>query len=113
VTGVDEAFATTTRLKVAAFLAGCAEAEFGVVAQSCDIAASALSKAAIALEEAGYVRIRKGHVGRRPRTWLSLTTVGLGSFEAHLAALAELTDQGRVHAAAATATDEPDDTAAG
>jgi DNA-binding MarR family transcriptional regulator len=107
VTGVDDAFATMARLKIAAFLAGCAEAEFGVVAQKCDIAASALSKAAITLEEAGYLRIRKGHVGRRPRTWLSLTTVGLESFEAHLAALAELTNQGRAHPARETAAEEP------
>lgn len=105
VTGLDEAFATMARLKVAAFLAGCAEAEFGVVSQKCDLAASALSKAAVTLEEAGYVRIRKGYVGRRPRTWLSLTEVGLRSFEAHLAALTELTNQGRAHTSETT-TDE-------
>ncbi|MCU1647933.1 MAG: hypothetical protein JWN03_8208 [Nocardia sp.] len=105
-TGLDEAFATMVRLKVAAFLAGCAEAEFGVVAQKCDVAASALSKAAITLEEAGYVRIRKGHVGRRPRTWLSLTVVGRESFEAHLAALTELTNQGRALTAEGTTTEE-------
>ncbi|MFJ9368321.1 transcriptional regulator [Nocardia sp. NPDC101769] len=105
-TGIDEAFATMARLKAAAFLAGCAEAEFGVVAQKCDIAASALSKAAITLEEAGYVRIRKGHVGRRPRTWLALTAVGLKAFEAHLAALAELTNQGRALTGRETGTEE-------
>jgi DNA-binding MarR family transcriptional regulator len=95
VTGLDDAFATMPRLKVAAFLAGCAEAEFGVISEKGDIAPSALSKAATSLEEAGYLRIRKGHVGRRPRTWLSLTPLGVASFEAHLAALTELTKQGR------------------
>lgn len=105
-TALDEAFATMPRLKVAAFLAGCAEAEFGVVAQKCDIAASALSKAATTLEKAGYLRIRKGYVGRRPRTWLCLTPIGLESFEAHLAALTELTNQGRALTGRETATEE-------
>ncbi|WP_370066119.1 transcriptional regulator [Streptacidiphilus sp. MAP5-3] len=39
--------------------------------------------------------VRKGHVGRRPRTWLSLTGKGRKAFETHLAALAVLTAQGR------------------
>jgi DNA-binding MarR family transcriptional regulator len=85
------------KLKLAAFLAGCAEADFSTVAETCDISPPTLSKAATALEEATYVRIRKGHVGRRPRTWLSLTTEGRTAFEKHLAALAQLTAQGRAH----------------
>jgi DNA-binding MarR family transcriptional regulator len=91
----DEAFATLPKLKLAAFLAGCGEAEFATVAATCAIGAPTLSKAAVALEEAGYVKVRKGHVGRRPRTWLSLTAKGRKAFEAHLAALAGLTAQGR------------------
>ncbi|MEY9887091.1 DNA-binding MarR family transcriptional regulator [Catenulispora sp. MAP12-49] len=94
----DEAFGTLPKLKLAAFLAGCAEAEFGTVAETCAIAAPTLSKAATALEETGYVRIRKGHVGRRPRTWLSLTTEGRAAFDRHLAALARLTEAGRAQA---------------
>lgn len=96
----DEAFGTLPKLKLAAFLAGCAEAEFGTVAETCAIAAPTLSKAATALEEAGYVRIRKGHVGRRPRTWLSLTADGRTAFDRHLAALARLTEAGRAQAGA-------------
>ena len=70
---LSEAFATTPRLKVAAFLAGCAEADFATIAEISELTPATLSKAATALENAGYVRIRKGHIGRRPRTWLSLT----------------------------------------
>jgi DNA-binding MarR family transcriptional regulator len=94
---LDEAFTTMPKLKLAAFLAGCAEADFGTVAETCGISAPTLSKAATALEDAGYVRVRKGHVGRRPRTWLSLTGEGRAAFERHLAALTELTAQGRAH----------------
>lgn len=94
----DEAFGTLPKLKLAAFLAGCAEAEFATVADTCAIAAPTLSKTASALEEAGYVRIRKGHVGRRPRTWLSLTAPGRVAFDRHMAALAHLTEVARTQA---------------
>ncbi|ALX04292.1 transcriptional regulator [Aeromicrobium erythreum] len=78
-------------MKVAAFLAGCDEAEFGTVAAQTSTSASVLSKAATALEDAGYVRVRKGHVGRRPRTWLCLTEEGRAAYSAHLRALEDLT----------------------
>ena len=94
----DEAFGTLPKLKLAAFLAGCGEADFATVSDTCQIAAPTLSKAAVALEEIGYVRVRKGHVGRRPRTWLSLTAKGRRAFECHLSALSALTAQGRAHA---------------
>jgi DNA-binding MarR family transcriptional regulator len=93
--GLDEQFATMPRLKAAAFLAGCGEAEFGAVAQACELSAGTLSKAATALEAASYVRVRKGYLGRRPRTWLSLTAAGRAAFEGHLAALAALTRRGQ------------------
>jgi len=39
------------------------------------------------LEEAGYVKIRKGYVGKRLRTWLSLTRAGRTAYRDHLHAL--------------------------
>jgi DNA-binding PadR family transcriptional regulator len=42
------------------------------------------------LEDAGYVEVRKGAVGRRPRTWFRLTTEGRQAVEGHLAWLAQL-----------------------
>jgi DNA-binding MarR family transcriptional regulator len=91
---LDDTFATMPKLKTAAFLAGCGEAEFGAVAAACELGAGTLSKAATALEAAGYVRVRKGYLGRRPRTWLSLTAAGRAAFEGHLAALSALTRRG-------------------
>lgn len=41
-----------------------------------EVSDSALSKQSTQLEAAGYVKIRKGYVGKRPRTWLSLTSAG-------------------------------------
>ncbi|MBF4549484.1 transcriptional regulator [Pseudoclavibacter sp. VKM Ac-2888] len=88
---VDEVFSSLPRLKVAAFLAGCDEAEFKVIAEATDTSLSALSKAATQLEEAAYAKVRKGHIGRRSRTWLALTDKGRQAFAAHLDALEYLT----------------------
>jgi DNA-binding MarR family transcriptional regulator len=89
------------RLAAAAFLSGCREAEFAAVRDHCEVSDSVLSKVVATLEEAGYVKVRKGYVGKRPRTWLALTRAGHDALEGHLAALREITDNAR--AAAATA----------
>jgi DNA-binding MarR family transcriptional regulator len=49
-----------------------------------------LSKQLTTLEEAGYVHIRKGFVGKRPRTSARLTPAGRAAFEQHVAALQEI-----------------------
>lgn len=43
-----------------------------------------------ALEKAGYVRVTKGRVGRRARTWLALTGNGKQAFARHLAVLNQI-----------------------
>ena len=44
-----------------------------------------LSKQSRLLEDVGYVEVRKGAVGRRPRTWFRLTPNGREAFQAHVA----------------------------
>ena len=63
------------------------DVEFAVLRDSLEVSDSVLSKQATLLETAGYVRIRKGHVGKRPRTWLALTPEGRTAFTRHVAAL--------------------------
>ncbi|MFJ6753605.1 MULTISPECIES: winged helix-turn-helix domain-containing protein [unclassified Streptomyces] len=75
------------RLSVVAALVPLDKAEFGFVRDLVEVTDSALSKQVAALEEAGWVAVRKGRVGRRPRTWLSLTPEGRTVYERHLAAL--------------------------
>ncbi|MFE7529069.1 transcriptional regulator [Kitasatospora sp. NPDC057542] len=74
-----------TRLTVLAFLAACYEAEFGAVRDHCEVSDSVLSKAAAALEEGGYLTVKKGYVGKRPRTWLAATRAGRTALAAQLA----------------------------
>jgi len=84
-----------TRLAVVAFLSACDEAEFAAVRDCCQVSDSVLSKAASALEAAGYVAIRKGYAGKRPRTWLGLTDAGELALNQHLAALQGIAETAR------------------
>ncbi|MFR0358373.1 winged helix-turn-helix domain-containing protein [Streptomyces sediminimaris] len=89
---LDAAVQHPTRLAVVAFLSGCAEADFKTVRDSLEMSDSALSKTVSALEAAEYVKARKGFVGKRPRTWLSLTADGRARLAAHLKALQQIAD---------------------
>ncbi|MEU4113963.1 transcriptional regulator [Kitasatospora sp. NPDC028055] len=87
---LDPLLQHATRLTVLAFLGACREAEFGAVRDHCEVSDSVLSKAATALEEAGYLTVKKGYVGKRPRTWLAATSAGRTALAAHLAELQRL-----------------------
>jgi DNA-binding MarR family transcriptional regulator len=64
------------RLSIMACLGPVVEAEFSFVRDAVEITAPTLSKQMTILEEAGYLAVRKGYVGKRPRTWLALTPAG-------------------------------------
>ncbi len=53
---------------------------------------SVLSKSIAHLDKAGYVRVTKGLVGTRPRTWVQSTAKGHNAYRAHLRALRDITD---------------------
>lgn len=79
------------RLALCAVLAAAGDwVEFAAVREAVEVSDSALSKHSRALEEAGYLQVRKGAVGRRPRTWFRLTAGGRRAFAAHMEALQEL-----------------------
>jgi DNA-binding MarR family transcriptional regulator len=79
--------ANTTRLAVLAFLSACREAQFSAVQQHCAVSAPTLSKAVSALEAAGYVKVRKGYIGKYPHTWLAATKGGRAALDDYLSAL--------------------------
>lgn len=47
------------------------------------------------LEDAGYVRVTKRFVDRKPVTWYALTAAGRAALAGHLAALESLIDEAR------------------
>jgi DNA-binding MarR family transcriptional regulator len=84
---LDEQLGHPVRFSVMAMLAAANRAEFSFVRDQVEVSDSMLSKQASALEQAGYVKVHKGFVGKRARTWLSLTSEGRRVFKRHLAAL--------------------------
>lgn len=88
--GLDNVIHAPIRFSIVATLAGVERAEFAFVRDTVEISDSALSKQVTVLEDAGYVHVTKGYVGKRPRTWLSLTPAGGVAYHAHFAALTEI-----------------------
>jgi DNA-binding MarR family transcriptional regulator len=79
------------RLSICGLLAAGADwVEFATLRDAAGISDSVLSKQSRVLEDAGYVEVRKGAIGRRPRTWFRLTAQGRQAVQSHLAWLAQL-----------------------
>lgn len=87
---LDDLLSNGVRFSIVAALQGVQRAEFALVRDSVEITDSALSKQVATLETAGYVDVTKGRVGRRPRTWLSLTAAGRDALARHLSALSAI-----------------------
>lgn len=84
-----------TRLSIVALLAATQWAEFGWVRDSVGVTDSALSKQVKTLSASGYIEVRKGYVGNRPRTWLNLSDFGRNALQAHIAVLQQIAEQSR------------------
>ncbi len=97
---LDDLVHQPVRFSILAGLAQADELEFRFLRETLQVSDSLLSRQASTLEQAGYIVIRKGHVGKWPRTWLKLTAAGRKAFTDHLATLREIVD---------TPTDTPTD----
>lgn len=86
----DELIHAPTRLSIVSLLAASQWADFKFIRDSVGLSDSALSKQLATLEQAGYVEIGRGFVGKRPRTSARLTPAGRDAFEEHVAALQEM-----------------------
>ena len=87
---LDEVIHAPVRFSIVSALATVDEAEFATVREAVEITDSALSKQITTLESNGYVKARKGYVGKRPRTWLALTPRGRAALTQHIKALREI-----------------------
>jgi DNA-binding MarR family transcriptional regulator len=86
----DDLIHPPTRLAIVSLLAASEWADFKFIRDSVSLSDSALSKQLATLEQARYVEIRKGFVGKRPRTSARLTPAGRTAFEQHVAALQDM-----------------------
>jgi DNA-binding MarR family transcriptional regulator len=87
---LDDLLGHPVRFSITALLAAASKVEFSFVRDHVEVTDSMLSKQVSLLEQAGYVKVDKGFVGKRGRTWLSLTREGRRAFERHVAALREI-----------------------
>ncbi len=78
------------RLQICAILAAAVEMEFKVIRERLEVSDSVLSKHLKALQDAQYVKQKKGSDMGRKCTWLSLTTAGRKAYSEHLLALHEI-----------------------
>lgn len=93
---LDDVIHAPSRLQICALLMPLEEAEFQMLRDTVGISDSVLSRHIGYLEEAGYVKVRKGPVNGRQRTWARLTGRGRKAFTAHVAALREIASLAKV-----------------
>ncbi len=82
-----------TRLRIMAALNALGEEsqmEFGALRDLLEVTDGNLATHLRKLEDAGYVRITKTFVGRRPRTYVAITPTGRAAFAQHVQALQEI-----------------------
>ncbi len=87
---IDDVIHGRLRLGVMAYLATNEVADFNELKAVLEATQGNLSGQLRKLEEAGYVDIEKGYLGRRPRTQVRLTAAGRTAFAAYLDALGKL-----------------------
>ncbi|MBQ1541832.1 transcriptional regulator [Caulobacter sp. CCUG 60055] len=91
---IDEVIHGRLRLGVMAFLSSAETADFNALKAKLQATDGNLSTHLRKLEEAGYVRIDKSFVGRRPLTRVSLTDAGRAAFVGYLDAIGKLVGAG-------------------
>jgi DNA-binding MarR family transcriptional regulator len=87
---LDETVHQRHRLGVLAITSRSRQAEFGFLQQRLGLTSGNLSAHLTVLEDAGLVRVERGYLGKRPRTWVSITKQGQAALAAEMAALTEL-----------------------
>lgn len=85
---IDEVIHGRLRLGVMAYLANAEVADFNELKAVLEVTQGNLSVQLRKLEDARYVTIEKGFLGRKPRTQVRITAAGRKAFAAYLEALA-------------------------
>ena len=107
---LDSLIHAPVRFSIMAALAAVDEADFKSLRETIEITDPALSKQLALLEDAGYVKVRKTFIGKRGRTWLSLTSTGRKALERHVAALRDIAEgRGPLPKSSPRPSDEPSD----
>jgi DNA-binding MarR family transcriptional regulator len=90
---IDLVIHTPARLRIMAALGALpprAQIDFRTLGTSLDLTDGNLGAHLQTLEEAGYIKVEKSFVARKPRTHVAATARGRARFEGHVAALREI-----------------------
>jgi DNA-binding MarR family transcriptional regulator len=87
---IDDVIHGRLRLGVMAYLANAEVADFNELKAVLDVTQGNLSVQLRKLEDAAYVTIEKGFLGRKPRTQVRITDAGRSAFARYLEALDKL-----------------------
>jgi len=87
---IDDVIHGRLRLGVMAYLANAEVADFNELKSVMDVTQGNLSVQLRKLEDAQYVAIEKGYLGRKPRTQVRITAAGRAAFAVYLEALGKL-----------------------
>jgi DNA-binding MarR family transcriptional regulator len=88
--GLDDVVHQKHRLGILTVAAEAKRVEFGYLRDALELTAGNLSRHIAVLEEAELVHVEKGYDGKRPKTWVSITTDGRQALDRELAALRAL-----------------------
>ncbi len=91
---IDDVIHGRLRLGVMAYLANAEVADFNELKSVLEVTQGNLSVQLRKLEDAGYVTIEKGFLGRKPRTQIRITGTGRKAFAAYLDAIGKLIGPG-------------------
>jgi DNA-binding MarR family transcriptional regulator len=90
---IDEVIHGRLRLGIMAYLANAEVADFNELKAVLEATQGNLSAHLRKLEDAGYVKIEKSFLARKPLTRVRLTPSGRKAFSAYLAAIGRLLDE--------------------
>jgi len=87
INGLNKVFDNRIRLGVMSILMMNEEINFNDLKQMLEVTDGNLATHLVNLEENGYIRVRKGFVGKKTNTTYSITKPGEKAFTEHIAAL--------------------------
>ncbi len=87
ITGLNKAFDNRIRLGVMSILMVNEEVSFNDLKQMLEVTDGNLATHIVNLEENGFLRVRKGFIGKKTNTTYSMTKTGEKAFQDHLNAL--------------------------
>ena len=87
---LDDVVHQRARLGILALLAPAEDVDFGFLRESLSLTDGNLSRHLQVLEDAGYLEIKKGFEGKRPKTRVAITREGREALDEEMKALREL-----------------------